>query len=57
MALQLERWYMSVTTTVSNDGKVVTIHVSGRFDFALHQGFPACIQRSIHVAKKALWST
>ncbi|HPE81377.1 MAG TPA: STAS domain-containing protein [Gammaproteobacteria bacterium] len=30
---------MSVTTTVSNDGKVVTIHVSGRFDFAMHQDF------------------
>lgn len=30
---------MSVTTTVSNDGKVVTIHVSGRFDFSMHQDF------------------
>lgn len=30
---------MSITTSVSDDGKVVTIHVSGRFDFATHQEF------------------
>lgn len=30
---------MSITTSVSGDGKVVTIHVSGRFDFAKHQEF------------------
>lgn len=30
---------MSITTSVSNDGKVVTIQVSGRFDFAAHQEF------------------
>jgi anti-anti-sigma factor len=30
---------MSITTTESSDGKTVTIHVSGRFDFAAHQDF------------------
>lgn len=30
---------MAITTTVSNDGSKVTIHVSGRFDFAAHQEF------------------
>lgn len=30
---------MSVSSSVSNDGKVVTISVGGRFDFALHQQF------------------
>lgn len=30
---------MSITTSESNDGKKVTIHVSGRFDFAAHQDF------------------
>ena len=30
---------MPITTSVSNDGKVVTIQVNGRFDFAAHQEF------------------
>ena len=30
---------MSITTTLSDDGTTVTIHVSGRFDFAAHQAF------------------
>jgi len=30
---------MSITTSESNDGNLVTIHVSGRFDFAAHQEF------------------
>lgn len=30
---------MSITSSVSGDGKVVTISVSGRFDFAMHQQF------------------
>jgi len=30
---------MSVTTSVSDDGKRVTIQVSGRFDFSTHQEF------------------
>lgn len=30
---------MSITTSQSEDGKQVTIHVSGRFDFAAHQEF------------------
>jgi len=30
---------MSVTTSVSDDGKTVTINVDGRFDFAVHQQF------------------
>ena len=30
---------MPITTTESDDGKNVTIHVSGRFDFAAHQDF------------------
>ena len=30
---------MSITTSVSADGKVVTIHVNGRFDFSTHQEF------------------
>lgn len=30
---------MAITTTVSDDGRKVTIHVSGRFDFAAHQEF------------------
>lgn len=30
---------MSITSTVSNDGSVVTIFVSGHFDFASHQDF------------------
>ena len=30
---------MSITTSQSEDGKQVTIHVSGRFDFAAHQDF------------------
>lgn len=30
---------MSITSSVSNDGAVVTIHVSGHFDFASHQEF------------------
>ena len=30
---------MSVTTSVSDDGKIVTINVDGRFDFAVHQQF------------------
>ena len=30
---------MSITTSQSEDGKKVTIHVSGRFDFAAHQDF------------------
>ena len=30
---------MSITTSQSDDGKTVTIHVSGRFDFAVHQDF------------------
>lgn len=30
---------MSVTSSVSGDGKTVTIHVLGRFDFSTHQDF------------------
>lgn len=30
---------MSITSSESSDGKKVTIHVSGRFDFAAHQEF------------------
>lgn len=30
---------MSITSTLSDDGRVVTIHVSGRFDFSTHQEF------------------
>lgn len=30
---------MAITSSVSDDGKVVTIKVSGRFDFAAHQDF------------------
>ena len=30
---------MSVTSNESDDGKVVTIHVNGRFDFSAHQEF------------------
>jgi anti-anti-sigma factor len=30
---------MAITTTLANDGRQVTIHVSGRFDFAAHQEF------------------
>ena len=30
---------MSVSSSVSDDGKVVTIQVRGRFDFATHQEF------------------
>lgn len=30
---------MSITTSESSDGQKVTIHVSGRFDFAAHQEF------------------
>lgn len=30
---------MTITTTSSDDGKTVTIHVSGRFDFAAHRAF------------------
>jgi len=30
---------MSVSSSVSDDGKVVTISVGGRFDFAIHQQF------------------
>lgn len=30
---------MPITTKVSDDGQVVTIQVSGRFDFAAHQEF------------------
>jgi anti-anti-sigma factor len=30
---------MSITTSLSNDESVVTIHINGRFDFATHQEF------------------
>jgi len=30
---------MSITSSESDNGKVVTIHVNGRFDFATHQDF------------------
>ena len=30
---------MSITTSLSDDGKVVTIHVQGRFDSSTHQAF------------------
>ena len=30
---------MSITSSVSGDGRVVTISVAGRFDFAVHQQF------------------
>ena len=30
---------MAITSTVSSDGKDVTIQVSGRFDFSTHQDF------------------
>lgn len=30
---------MSITSSESENGKVVTIHVNGRFDFATHQEF------------------
>lgn len=30
---------MAISSTESDDGKVVTIHVSGRFDFAAHEAF------------------
>lgn len=30
---------MSITSSVSDNGAVVTIQVSGRFDFAMHQEF------------------
>ena len=30
---------MAITSTESSDGKVVTISVDGRFDFAMHQQF------------------
>ena len=30
---------MTITTSVSKDGDLVTIHVNGRFDFATHQEF------------------
>ena len=30
---------MSITTSLRDDGKVVTIHVQGRFDSSTHQAF------------------
>jgi anti-anti-sigma factor len=30
---------MAVSTTVSSDGTVVTVRVSGRFDFTMHKDF------------------
>jgi anti-anti-sigma factor len=30
---------MSITTSLSDDGNVVTIHINGRFDFSTHQEF------------------
>ncbi|MCB1774110.1 MAG: STAS domain-containing protein [Gammaproteobacteria bacterium] len=30
---------MSITTSVSGDERIVTIHINGRFDFATHQEF------------------
>ena len=32
---------MSITSTVSDDGKMVTIRISGRFDFSSHHDFRA----------------
>ncbi|MGB5467557.1 MAG: STAS domain-containing protein [Sedimenticolaceae bacterium] len=30
---------MSITTSLSDDGNAVTIHVQGRFDYSTHQAF------------------
>jgi len=30
---------MALTTQQSNDGKTITLHISGRFDFSVHQEF------------------
>ena len=50
MALQPEVAYVGgERPTVSNDGKVVTIHVSGRFDFMMHQDF--CAHKEHHAAR------
>ena len=35
---------MAVSTTVSSDGEVVTVHVTGRFDFAMHKDFVRAYQ-------------
>jgi len=36
---------MSVTTALSDDGKVYTIAINGRFDFNLHQQFRAAYEK------------
>ena len=36
---QDESEQMAVTTTVSDDSKVVTLRIGGRFDFTMHQEF------------------
>ncbi len=37
---------MSLTTSVSDDGKRITINISGRFDFNLHQEFRQAYEQS-----------
>jgi anti-anti-sigma factor len=36
---------MTINVTESDDAKEVTIHVSGRFDFSLHQSFMDAYQK------------
>jgi anti-anti-sigma factor len=37
-----ERTNMPVTSTVSEDGKTITIKIAGRFDFAVQNEFRSC---------------
>jgi len=37
---------MSVSSTISDDGKVITISISGRFDFAVQNEFRECYYSS-----------
>ena len=44
---------MSVTTTVAGDGKKITIHISGQFNFSVYKEFREAYQRSAQPASTA----
>jgi anti-anti-sigma factor len=44
---------MAISTTVANDGKQITIHVSGQFNFSVYKEFREAYQRSAQPAYTA----
>ena len=43
---------MPLTTQISSDGKTITINISGRFDFNVHQEFRQAYEQARHADTK-----